>query len=452
MARSSRSAAPRRRLARLVGPVAGMLLLGVLSVAGPLTAPASAANVVTPGNFTGYGFDQCTAPTQSSMDAWLTSSPYWAVGIYVSGDSRGCLSQPNLTPTWISTQLAKGWRLLPITLGPQAWCTTRDRYLHQVRINPSSTDAYSAARAQGRAEADKTVSAVTALGIAPGSSLWYDLEAFDISKTDCRESALSFLSAWTNRMHYRGFVSGVYSSGASGIKMLDDARVLRPGKYAMPDQIWIADWNYDATTASSYVRSGGWSPHKRVHQSRGGHDETWGGVTINIDNDRVDLGRGSDPGVEPKHCGGAASYNYSTYATLQVGARGAQVKTVQCLLKGQGRYADTVDGIYDTALGAAVSRYRTSRGLVAGTSMTSKTWVALLSQGDTPLQKYGAAGPPVRRIQRALNAADAAGLTITGVYTSATVTAVKQYQSAHGLAATGVVSAPTWSKLLAGTT
>src|SRR5262245_38007535 len=80
------------------------------------------SNPVTPGSFTGLGFDQCHAPGQSAMDAWLKHSPFRAVGIYISGASRGCRDQPNLTPTWISTQLSKGWRLLPITLGPQAAC------------------------------------------------------------------------------------------------------------------------------------------------------------------------------------------------------------------------------------------------------------------------------------------------------------------------------------------
>ena len=61
------------------------------------------------------------------MDAWLEASPFRAVGIYISGASRGCRDQPNLTPTWVSTQLAKGWRLLPITLGPQAACNPRSR-------------------------------------------------------------------------------------------------------------------------------------------------------------------------------------------------------------------------------------------------------------------------------------------------------------------------------------
>ncbi len=79
-------------------------------------------NPVTPGTYTGLGFDQCHAPEQYKMDAWLAASPYRAVGIYISGASRGCRDQPNLTPTWISTQLANGWRLLPITLGPQANC------------------------------------------------------------------------------------------------------------------------------------------------------------------------------------------------------------------------------------------------------------------------------------------------------------------------------------------
>ena len=180
------------------------------------------------------------------MNAWLTTSPYWAAGIYISGDSRGCPKQPNLTPRWITTQLAHGWRLLPITLGPQAWCTTRERYLHQVRIDASAARRSRAARPQGRAEAIKTVGVAQEPGDRPGSTLWYDLEAFPIARTNCRESTLSFLSAWTIQMHRHGYVSGVYSSAASGIKIMDDARVNRPGRYRMPDQVWIADWNGNA--------------------------------------------------------------------------------------------------------------------------------------------------------------------------------------------------------------
>ncbi len=440
-------------LARLRGGLVTAVATALVAAATGLVAapPASARNVVTPGDFTGYGFDQCTAPSQHSMDAWLTSSPYWAVGIYVSGASRGCTSQPNLTPTWVRTQLAHGWRLLPITLGPQAWCTTRERYLHQVRINPSSARTYQRARSQGHAEAAKTVRAARHLGISAGSTLWYDLEAFDTAPTRCRQSALWFLSSWTRELRALHYVSGVYSSAASGLRMLDNARVNRHSRYTMPDRVWIADWNGRADVSSSYVRSSGWTPHRRVHQYRGGHDETYGGVRINIDTNWVDLGRGSRVGRERAHCGGAASYDYGHYGTRRVGDRGALVRTLQCLLTGRRLYSGRVDGVYDAALGAAVSRYRTSRGIPADTTAGPRTWVALLSQGSAPLSKVGSASVAVRRLQRGLNAADRAGLRVTGVFGSATTAAVRAYQGEHHMVRTGVAGSGVWRRLLAGT-
>jgi hypothetical protein len=227
--------------------------------------------------------------------------------------------------------------------------------------------------------------------------------------------------------------------------------VLRPGRFTMPDQVWIADWNGRANVSSSYVRSTGWMPHKRVHQYRGGHNERHGGVTINIDQNWLDLGKGSTIAREPSHCGGAASYNYGRYPSLATGDRGAMVKTVQCLLRSKGIYTGSVDGVYDAALGAAVRRYRSAVRLAAGTSTTQSTWVALLSRGDTPVLKYGSASSAVRRLQRSLNAADAAGLTVTGVFTSSTGAAVRRYQGAHGLSRTGVANASVWKRLVAGT-
>src|SRR5262245_21762137 len=193
-----------------IAVVAAALALPTLGAEGVAGSARATSNPVTPGNFTGYGFDQCLAPTQKAMDAWLTSSPFWAVGIYISGNSRACRNQPNLTPAWVSTQLANGWRLLPITLGPQAYCNPRyPKYADDPVIKKSSVGGYAAARTQGVAEADKTVAAAQALGIAPGSTLWYDLEAFDISNNGCRASAMRFLSGWTEQLRGRGFVSGV---------------------------------------------------------------------------------------------------------------------------------------------------------------------------------------------------------------------------------------------------
>ena len=419
-----------------------------------LAPPAHASNVVTPGSFTGYGFDQCLAPTQSAMDAWLRSSPFWAVGIYISGDSRYCRSQPNLTPTWVDTQLENGWRLLPITLGPQARCTTRERYLKQVRINPDPTQSYSKARAQGRDEATETVQRASGLGISPGSTLWYDIEAFDISKTDCRESALSFLSAWTTKLHSLGYVSGVYSSAGSGVKMLDDAQTYRPGRYAMPDQIWVARWsgvpgriNEPGTT---YLRSTSWMPHARVHQYLGGHNETHGGVTINIDSNWLDLGKGSvaPPVVRP--CGGV-SLDFTDYTRLRLGSQGALVRAAQCLLQRTKLYTGDITGTYDEATAAATRAFRARLGMTEANPVNRRVWTALLARGRQPLMKYGSASHAVRRLQRALNAADQAGLKVTGVFEARTTAAVKRYQADHHVASTGVVLENARNLLAAGT-
>ena len=251
------------------------LLTTLALLAGP--SPSYADNVVTPGDFTGYGFDQCVGPTQRAMNTWLRTSPFLAVGIYISGDSRGCRHQPNLTPTWVANQLRKGWRLLPITLGPQASChPSFPRYDddESIKPKPGKNDRYRPARRQARAEAGTAVEAAQDLGIVAGSTLWYDLEGFDITNRHCRESALAFLSAWTERLHTLDYVSGVYSSAGSGIKMLDDARVKRPGEVTLPDRIWIARWDGRANTQTDYIRDDGWLPGGRMKQYQGGHNET----------------------------------------------------------------------------------------------------------------------------------------------------------------------------------
>ncbi|MGH3347715.1 MAG: glycoside hydrolase domain-containing protein [Nocardioides sp.] len=433
----------------LVRTLAWLLAAAVLTV--PVRADAD--NVATPGNFTGYGFDQCVAPTQKAMNAWLRSSPFLAVGIYISGDSRGCRSQPNLSKRWVSTQLGKGWRLLPITLGPQASChPSFPRYRDDKTINPRPGDSgtYRRARRQARSEANSAVTAAQALGIVKRSTLWYDLEGFDVTKRHCRESALAFLSAWTTRIRALGYVSGVYSSAGSGIKMLDDARVNRPDKVVLPDRIWIARWDGKANTSTDYIRDDGWLPGNRMKQYRGGHNETWGGVTINIDSNWLDLGKGSF--ARPvAHCNGV-DVDHSTYRALSPGtSETALVKALQCLLREKGRYDGKLSGRYNARTVAAARAWRKEHGFSAGGGWNRLHWMSLLADGSSsPVLKFGSAGENVRRVQRALKAAGATRLKITGRYSRRTAVVVRNWQDDIGHRDSGIVTGRSWRALRAG--
>lgn len=447
--------------ALLVSTVVALGAAGPAAAAGGVQASATAAKksvILTPGNFTGFGFDQCLTPSQTAMDRWLQTSPFLAVGIYISGDSRGCRYQPNLTPQWVRTQLSKGWRLLPLTVGPQASCQPRfPRYGNDRRITsrPGRNAWYPKARSEGRAEAAKSVGAAKALGIAPGSTLWYDLEGFDLGNTRCRESALAFLSGWSTKIRDLGFVSGVYSSAGSGIVALDNARVNRPGVYAMPDQIWVARWDGQANTSTTYLRGDAWRPHARIKQYRGGHNETWGGVTINIDSNFLDVGRGSVAAPET-HCGGV-QIAWGVYERLLPPTNRAvppprKVKALQCLLQEKGVYRGAINGRYAARTQAAAKAWQAAHGITVRATWTTAAWMSLLSAGSQPVAKFGSAGPAVRRLQRTLNASGVLGspLRATGVFNAATTTALKTWQAKAKVQVSGVAGTQTWAALSAG--
>ncbi|HEX6782452.1 MAG TPA: DUF1906 domain-containing protein [Solirubrobacterales bacterium] len=237
--------------------------------AAPRRATASAGGAV----FTGLGFDACAAPSSRSMAAW-EDSPYRAVGVYIGGVNRAC-SQPNLTASWVAQQTEAGWHLIPTYVGLQAPTSA---------CSSCAKLTSSQATAQGVAAALDAVEEAGAVAMGPGSPIYFDMESY--SQTSSATAAtLAFLEAWTEKLHSLGYVSGVYSSSASGIE--DLAGQVGSG-YVLPDDLWIANWNGQQDTADPVVPASAWSPHRRIHQYRGGHNETYGGVTINIDNNYVD--------------------------------------------------------------------------------------------------------------------------------------------------------------------
>jgi hypothetical protein len=223
--------------------------------------------------FTGLGFDACTAPSSRSMAAWL-SSPYRAVGVYIGGVNRAC-SQPNLTASWVAAQTEAGWHLIPTYVGLQAPTSA---------CSSCAKLTSSQATAQGAAAAVDAVEEAAAIGMGPGSPIYNDMEAYT-QTSSATAATLAFLEAWTEELHALGYLSGVYSSSSSGIE--DLAGQIGTG-YTLPDAIWVANWNGQQNTADPALPANAWASRQRIHQYRGGHDETYGGVAINIDNNYVD--------------------------------------------------------------------------------------------------------------------------------------------------------------------
>ena len=223
--------------------------------------------------YTGLGFDACAAPSSRTMAAW-EDSPYRAIGVYIGGLNRAC-SQPNLTASWVAEQVAEGWHLIPTYVGlqaPTSACTSCAKLSSGL------------ASIQGRAAASDAVADAQSIGMGPGSPIYFDMEAY--TRTSSATGAtLTFLAAWTEQIHALGYSSGVYSSSASGIA---DLAGQIGEDYPLPDDLWHANWNGAKNTLDPYIPADAWTAHQRIHQYRGGHDETWGGTTINIDNNYVE--------------------------------------------------------------------------------------------------------------------------------------------------------------------
>jgi hypothetical protein len=254
---------------------------GAASVRRPAARPASkhpAGDV-----YTGPGFDVCHTPSTSQMSAW-GASPFRAIGFYIGGANEAC-SQPNLNTSWVDAESAAGWTLLPIYVGLQA----PSNGCGCAGITPSQ------ASAEGTAAADDAITQAQAVGIGSGNPIYDDMEAYSRTNTNTT-AVLAFLAAWTTELHAHGYLSGIYSSATSGIT--DLVNQVGTG-YAEPDQIWDAEWNNQATTSSGYIPAADWPNHQRLHQYQGGHNATYGGVTLNIDSDYVDVGGAAGSALFP---------------------------------------------------------------------------------------------------------------------------------------------------------
>jgi len=369
----------------------GFLSIVVASVA--LATPAQAASPQAPGTYKGLGFDTCQAPNQTTMDAWKKASPFSAIGIYVSGNSRYCgdAYQPNLSPSWVQTNADRGWRFLPIHVGYQSPCF-KNNPKSRVQKKLMSTNP-STARAQGKSDAAETIAALRKFGFGAGSVSYLDLEYYSRTSS-CDNVTLEFADAWTEALHAAGYLSGVYSSGSAAIKAIDDSLAGGRSGFDPPDHMWIAWTNGVANTdGGPYLRSSIFTNHQRIHQYKNGASETFGGKTLTIDWNALDVIGASAPA--------AASAPTQAASTAAIASGSTSVR------------------------------------------------IAELARGSTPKLKLGARGDNVRRLQRALTATGRPVPT-TGYFGSITAAAVKSYKKKIGLPHTATASKRTWRALQRG--
>jgi hypothetical protein len=230
--------------------------------------------------YVGQGFDTCEIPSLTRMQTWWNSSPYSAVNLYIGGISRAC-SNPLLSASYLSQLNAQGWRLIPTWVGLQASCSA---YSHKMDSNPAVSYT------QGVAEADAAIAAAQSLGLTEadgsGTVIYFDLEKYSETDANCRKAAKAFINGWTFQMRARGNLAGVYGSPCNATDWTSLTNV--------PDALWIAHWvasSYTPTASVWNVACLGnqfWPTHQRLRQYAGGHNETWGGLTLNIDSNVLD--------------------------------------------------------------------------------------------------------------------------------------------------------------------
>ena len=157
-------------------------------------------------------------------------------------------------------------------------------------------------------------------GLPGGTPIYFDMEGYTTTNATCTKVVQSFVVGVGERAARQGYVAGVYGSAASTIR---DIAALGA---SLPDDAWIANWNgVEGVFGDPYVSDSLWANHQRVHQYKGGHKETCGGVTINIDSNYVDgagrrRGSRAPPPPPPPPAGSVGSGDSKATATWPDGA------------------------------------------------------------------------------------------------------------------------------------
>jgi hypothetical protein len=275
-------------------------------VAGKRFAPARVAAATSAGRVQGLvkgaGFDTCSTPSLSTMRAWL-SSRYRSIGVYIGGADMAC-AQPNLTASWLNNVERRGWHVFPLYVGPQAPCVNAPGNLtfSPGNAGPAGTSAAADAAAQARH-----------LGFPRGTPVIYDMEAY----SGCGGAVVNFVNSWDRKLRASGFASGLYESSGNVGDLVSNR-----GWMSEPQVLFYANWDGRYTTNSPYIPHNMWTHHQRIHQYIGNVTQTFGGVSLGIDEDRLTVNLGGGGGIKV-HGGKPQAAIVDSGGTVRVYDRGS---------------------------------------------------------------------------------------------------------------------------------
>jgi peptidoglycan hydrolase-like protein with peptidoglycan-binding domain len=138
---------------------------------------------------------------------------------------------------------------------------------------------------------------------------------------------------------------------------------------------------------------------------------------------------------------GAIAATTRAFPNQSLGNRGSDVRAIQGLLRARGSTI-AVDGVFGATTRDAVMAFQASQALAADGVVRTTTWEKLVITLRT-----GSSGEAVKAVQRELNDKRKAGLTVNGLYSTATRNAVIAFQKHIGMTPHGTVGRVTWRNL-----
>lgn len=152
-------------------------------------------------------------------------------------------------------------------------------------------------------------------------------------------------------------------------------------------------------------------------------------------------------GAAPASAAGCST-TLKSYPTVAKGAKGSAAKAAECALRAAGRTVKK-NGYISSAEVGQIKSFQRAKGIKQSGKVDRATWTALISRGSQSTLKYNKRGSSVVRLQKALTASGRP-VPATGWFGPTTRAAVKSFQRAAGLKASGVVGKGTWRALQTG--